>query len=88
MPGAHRAEKRPGEIAIIAAPASSPVMVVRYDLARLQLYFSIIKLRAPPSLVYQEGQVMDPIGFTNPTWVENVTQVVFRIRDNKIGMRD
>ena len=29
---------------------------------------------------------MDPIVCTNPAWVDNVAQIVFGIRDNKIGM--
>jgi hypothetical protein len=45
-----------------------------------------IELWAPPSLLYQERQVVDPIVFTNPAWVDNVAQVVFGIRDNKIGV--
>lgn len=59
---------------------------VRSDLPCLLPYSSVIKLRAPPGLVYQEKQVMDPIVCTNPAWVDNVAKIVFGIRDNKIGM--
>ena len=45
-----------------------------------------LELRAPPSLLYQEGQVVDPIVFTNPAWIDNVGQIVFGVRDNKIGV--
>jgi hypothetical protein len=46
----------------------------------------VTKLWAPPGLVYQERQVMDPIGFTNSARVYEVTEVVFGIRDNEIGV--
>jgi hypothetical protein len=46
----------------------------------------VTKLWAPPGLVYQERQVMDPIGFTNSARVDKMTEVVFGIRDNEIGM--
>ena len=61
---------------------------VRCDVPVLAAMLRCIELRVAPSLRYQERQVVDPIGFTNPTWIDNVAQVVFRIRDNKIGVGD
>jgi hypothetical protein len=56
--------------------------VVRYN--RLRFWAASIELRALPSFLYEEGQVMDPVIFANAAWIDNVTQVVSRIRDNKI----
>jgi hypothetical protein len=46
------------------------------------------ELRAPPSLLHEEGQVVDPITFTNSAWIDNVAQVVFGVRDDKIGVHN
>jgi hypothetical protein len=50
------------------------------------LYVPRGQLRAPPMLVYEERQVVDPIVFTNAAWINDMAQVVFGIRGNKIGV--
>ena len=45
-----------------------------------------VELRMTPTLRYQEWQVVDPILLTHTAWVDHVAEVVFGIRDNKIGV--
>ena len=45
-----------------------------------------VELRMAPTFRYQEWQVVDPILLTHAAWVDHVAEVVFGIRDNKIGM--
>jgi hypothetical protein len=45
-----------------------------------------IESGAPPSLRNQEGQVVDPIFLADSAWIDNVAQVIFGIRNNKIGV--
>jgi hypothetical protein len=44
-------------------------------------------LWARPSLLNQKGQVVYPIVFTYPARIYNMGQIVFSVRDNKIGVR-
>ena len=46
-----------------------------------------IGLWARPSLLNQKGQVVYPIVFTYPARIDNVRQIIFGVRDNKIGVR-
>jgi hypothetical protein len=63
-----------------------PVSAQYLGEVHLHLAEPVTKLWAPPGLVYQERQVMDPIGFTNSARVDKMTEVVFGIRYNEIGM--
>ena len=45
-------------------------------------------LRARPSLLNQKGQVVHPIAFINSARIDNMGQVVFGVRDDKIGVRN
>ena len=47
---------------------------------------AVILLWARPSLLNQKGQVVYPIVFAYPARIDNVRQIVFGIRDNKIGV--
>jgi len=49
---------------------------------------AVISLWARPSLVNQKGQVVYPVVFTYPARIDDMGQIVFGVRDNKIGMRD
>jgi hypothetical protein len=46
-----------------------------------------IGLWARPSLLNQKGQVVYPIVLTYPARIDNVRQIIFGVRDNKIGVR-
>src|SRR6266478_8848260 len=45
-----------------------------------------IGLWARPSLLNQKRQVVHPIVFTNPARIDYMGQIVFCVRDNKIGV--
>jgi len=45
-------------------------------------------LWARPSLLDQQGQVVNPIVFTDPARVDNMSQIVSRVGHNKIGVRN
>ncbi len=47
---------------------------------------AIIGLWARPSLLNQKGQVVYPIVLTYPARIDNMGQIVFGVRDNKIGV--
>jgi len=49
---------------------------------------AVISLWARPSLLNQKGQVVYPIVFTYPARIDDMGQIVFGVRDNKIGMRN
>ena len=47
-----------------------------------------IGLSVGPGLLNQKWQVVYPIVFTYPARINNMGQIVFRIRDDKIGVRN
>ena len=46
------------------------------------------RLWTRPSLLNQKGQVVYPIVFTDPARIDHVGQIVFGVRENKIGVRN
>ena len=51
-------------------------------------YSAVIGLWARPSFLNQKGQVVYPIVFIYPARIDNMGQIVFGVRNNKVGVRN
>lgn len=65
---------------------SHPVRFAQWTFPSMLPCLRCIELPLPPSLLNQEGQVVDPIVLRNPSGIDYVAQVVLGIRNNKIGV--